>query len=392
MTERSEFARVDVEIVPEEELSDISVLARVDTEGSGISFHGRVDSILGSAFDVLKTAGGTNLYRVEVPEGYSLKDLVASKGSADAVRAVVKDSKGHLNGDVSLTAIGISPAQVASMGLAAAAVVVGQAYMTEINKSLHSIDEKLDVVIAMIVGEQRARLQNSLSVARSYAGLYDDYRQRPTEAFQAARNEIEKRYNDAGDLVDWVVEQVSNIEGRARETVSRRKNLEPLLAELHSYEEQFGMCLEVLSALAMTRMYYDGEMSSRSAGIEQRRVSDKYQRFLRKRQRVAGVLEMKIGALKGAPVALPHGTGTGPLEWMFSQTPRAAAKRRILETKVDLQYDLRQGRSRINNAYKQCQSGIDRVGAVSQSVRTLLTDGKSVWLIDDASKKQMIDP
>lgn len=47
------------------------------------------------------------------------------------------------------------------------------------------------------------------------------------------------------------------------------------------------MCLQALSALAMTRMYYDGSMDDRSALVEEQRILDKSQGFLKKRQVLA---------------------------------------------------------------------------------------------------------
>lgn len=60
-----------------------------------------------------------------------------------------------------------------------------------------------------------------------------------------------------------------------------------------------GGCLQALSALAMTRMYYDGSMDDRSALIEEQRILDKSQGFLKKRQVLAALMEMKIGGMKG---------------------------------------------------------------------------------------------
>lgn len=383
-----ELAPINVEIVPVEDLGDTPLLAKVDRKRSGIDFRGKADAVLGHASDILEVVDGVNLYKVEVPDGYNLKSLVASTKDPDAVRALVKDPKGHLNGDVSLKASGISPAQIASLGLAAAAMVVGQAYMTEISDSLHNIDEKLDTVAAMIAGEQKAKIKNALDIARSYVDLYDDYQQRPTEALQAARTEIERKYNDVGDVVDWITEQLADIEKRAKEAKSKEKDLEPLLSELHSYEDQFSMCLQALSALAMTRMYYDGAMDERSASVEQQRILDKSQGFLRKRQTLTGILEMKIGTLKGTPIALPRGTGENALKRLVSQTPRAAAKQQLLEAKISMQADLREAQSRIRADSELSRSGIGRIASVSRSARNLLTDGTTCWLIDDVSENQ----
>lgn len=73
-----------------------------------------------------------------------------------------------------------------------------------------------------------------------------------------------------------------------------------------------GGCLQALSALAMTRMYYDGSMDDRSALIEEQRILDKSQGFLKKRQVLAALMEMKIGGMKGTPIALPRGAQGTP--------------------------------------------------------------------------------
>lgn len=118
---------------------------------------------------------------------------------------------------------GINATQIASMGLGAMAMVVGQAYMIEINNSLHSIDSKLDTVIAMMTVEKKARLKNAIDIARSYKRLHDDYLNKPLEARQATRNEIEARYNDAGEVIDWLSESLIDIEKRASEAKATEK-------------------------------------------------------------------------------------------------------------------------------------------------------------------------
>ena len=88
--------------------------------------------------------------------------------------------------------------------------------MAEISDSLHSIDEKLNKVVSMIADEQKAKLMNALDIAKTYSRLYDDYRQKP-DALRAARNEIERCYNDVGAVVDWATLQLGALEGKARD-------------------------------------------------------------------------------------------------------------------------------------------------------------------------------
>lgn len=380
-----ELAPITVEIIKPEDLDQISVLGKIDADNSdGVSFAGKVDAVLGMASNVLDAAERTNLYKVEVPDGYKLRDLIDSSRNDGTVRALVRDTNGKLNGDVSLRLNGVSLAQVASVGLSAAAMVVGQAYMTEISNSLQSIDSKLDNVIAMIAGEQRAKVKNAIDIAKTYMNLYEDYQGKPSEAMQAARIEIESRYNDVGEVIDWITEQLANTEKLAKETKPAEKEIITVLHELNSYREQFELCLQALSALALTRMYYDGCVAQRSALIEQQRITLKSQQFLNRYQKISGIIELQIGALKGNPVALPHGDKEkGLLKRLTSQTPRAAAKEQLLATKTKIQAQLRGSNFELKEHLGDYAAGINRVSSLGQATRTMLTDGTDYWIIED---------
>lgn len=381
----NELAPVIVEIVKPEELDQISVLDKIDKDNSGrVSLTGKVDAVLGAASNVLDAVEGANLYKVEVPDGYTLQDLIKSSKDDGSLRALVKDANGKLNGDVSLRLNGISPAQVASVGLSAAAMVVGQAYMTEISETLHSIDSKLDSVMAMIAGEQKAKVKNAIDIAKTYMQLFEDYQGKPSEALQAARIEIESRYNDIGEVIDWITEQLADIERRAKEIKPAEKDISTLLDELDSYKEQFELCLQALSALALTRMYYDGCVDQHSALVEQQRIALKSQHFLDRYQRISGIIELQIGAIKGAPVALPQGSREKNIfKRLTSQTPRAAAKEQLLVSKTRMQAKLRGSNSEIKERLGDYVAGINRVSSLGQATRTMLTDGTDFWIIED---------
>lgn len=379
-----EIIPLEIEIVSADDVRDVSVVARASKGNNGFGIVERAGALLDAAADLAEVAQNASLYRVKVPEGYSLRDLVDSAKRDGTVRGIVKDSRGKVNGDVSLKAVGMSPTQIATVGLAAAAMVVGQAYMTEISDSLHGIDAKLDTVISMIAGEQKAKVKNAIDVSRVYADLREEYVDRPPEALQAVRNEIESRYNDVGEVIDWITEQLADIEKRAVDAKATEKSLSPLMDELHCYEEQFALCLQALAALGMTRMYYDGCVDERGALVEKRRIEMKSSEFIEKRRRLSGVLELRIGSLKGVPVALPQGkVGGNALKRLTSQTPRAAAKERLLETKTAMQSNLRHATATMEKGTDDCAARIDRIATMARAAHTMLTDGTTYWFVND---------
>ncbi len=379
----NEFVSVSIEPMGANDVKSLSAISKIGGDGR-IGPIERADSLLGLASEILEAAESSKLFKVEVPSGYSLDDLVLSKKGDGSVRAVVRDSKNHLNGDVSLRPNALNPARLANVGLAAAAMVVGQAYMTEISDNLEKIDKKLDAVVAMMLDDKKAVVTNARDIARRYMENYDEYQQKPPMALQAMRNEMESRYNDVGHVIDWFAGRLPLIEEKARAAKPKEKDLVPLIKELHAYEEQFILCLQALSALAMTRMYYDGTMDEKSALSERQVIFDKSQAFMKARQSLAGVLEIKIGSLKGTPISIPQGSDENVFRRISSQTPRAAAKEQLLETKIAMQSDLRSAKSKIEGDAIACQDGITRIAAAAKSSRTILTDGSNCWLIGDS--------
>lgn len=382
----NELIPVDIEPVEVNDVKSLSVISKVSSDGS-VNPIERADSLIGLASDILEAAESSKLFKVEVPDGFNLNDLIASKKGDGTLRALVRDQKG-LNGDVSLRPNALNPAQLASVGLSAAAMVVGQAYMTEINDKLEKIDEKLDTVVAMMLDGKKAVVTNARDIAKRYVENYDEYQKKPPMALQAIRNEIESRYNDVGRVVDWLADRIPLIEEKARTAKPKEKDLTPLINEIHAYEEQFSLCLNTLSALAMTRMYYDGTMDEKSALSERKIILEKSQTFMKARQSLAGVLEIKIGSLKGIPISIPHGTDKNVFGKISSQTPRAAAKEQLLETKIAMQSDLRGAKSKIENDARACQDGIAKIAAAAKSSRTILTDGSNCWLIGDNAENR----
>ena len=91
-----ELTPISVEAVAIDDLDSIKVIANAGmSKENRIGVGERADAVLGLASNVIGRVEGKQLYKVEVPEGYSLKDLVASKKDSEAVRALVRDPKGR---------------------------------------------------------------------------------------------------------------------------------------------------------------------------------------------------------------------------------------------------------------------------------------------------------
>ena len=67
-----ELAAVGVEEVLPEELEGINVIAKVDGDSGGIGFLAKADSVLQVGSSALEMIPQKGLFRVEVPEGFTL--------------------------------------------------------------------------------------------------------------------------------------------------------------------------------------------------------------------------------------------------------------------------------------------------------------------------------
>ena len=88
---------VSVEEVLPEQLEGINVIAKVDGDSNGIGFLAKADSVLQAGSNVLEMIPQKGLFKVEVPEGFTLQDLVQVKGDKGAFRGLVKGSNGKMN-------------------------------------------------------------------------------------------------------------------------------------------------------------------------------------------------------------------------------------------------------------------------------------------------------
>lgn len=66
------LATVSVKEVLPEQLEGINVIAKIDGDSSGIAFLAKADSVLQAGSNVLEMIPQKGLFKVEVPEGFTL--------------------------------------------------------------------------------------------------------------------------------------------------------------------------------------------------------------------------------------------------------------------------------------------------------------------------------
>ncbi len=326
-----------------------------------------------------------HLYRIELPKGVNENSLVKAKDGSGAVRGVYRDVNGNLNGDVKLLAQKCSPTQLASLGLAAAAMVVGQAYMTEISDSLDEINEKLDTVLCILEAEQKARLVNALDAASRYVRRYDSYIS-DEHSLMSAHIELERLYNDVTEVMNLVTKNLKNFEERCVQTKAKGKTLESLIRDFHSYEELFNLALKALAALSMTRMYYDGCITKEKMNVELEDMQIYINRFNIQRNRIAIMMESKIAQCKTFPLGSPVSfeqegrfiDNESQRKRLKLKTPIAAGKDNNTEMRASLRLALHSYENALSTSLREYESNLTNLIEQKNEPTAVITDGSSV--------------
>ncbi len=302
------FVSNDLEVMPEVSIEAIRLdgyfssnkLRPIATQNNnGFTPLDRASQLLSVADDVLNlaTKNGTDLYRVTIPEGCN---LARSAVDNTALRGVAVNAKGKLNGNVSLAKVSPSPAQIATIGLSAAAIVVGQAYMTEISNSLKDIDRKLDKIASMIENQQWSKVQNAIQAASRYVGSYQSgMMTKDSMAMQAAYNQLSHLYDDVSEVMIWVTKGLDSIVRELKSIESKEKYMQEIIDDLYQYEELFQLSGRALFALAAAKMFFEDSITRDRALHEEKEIRLLAEGFIQKRDIINALLEVQIPSIKG---------------------------------------------------------------------------------------------
>jgi len=401
-----EIVPVDIEIQPVsyEDIKDLAVVATstaggIEPTGRGVlrTIGQLADRLIDVAPEALGATEGAGLYKVVLPEGYSATDLVKSAKGDGTVRGILRDAQGNLNGDVAFELQGLSATQVASMGLAAAAVVVGQAYMTQINDSLKGIDAKLDLLNAKFDADKRATVSNALKVALESVLYFGTLLDSPSDR-KAQVGRINAQRDDVTHTVEYARELLDGLLDRVKAAQPKKKELEPLVDELNGYDQLVEKSAEALTALAVCRMMYgDNAMTQKRMLAETESIRMALAGYEETRTNVAAVLNLQIGAMKGMPLAIPEGDedsspAANPLEAgvktfrrLISQTPWDAAAEQDKDDRMELLGRIQHPTDFVDLIAEKSTHALTRAIEYDQQQRTLITDGVTYYLVEGAA-------
>lgn len=173
------------------------------------------------------------------------------------------NAKGKFNPQAAIKKAGITsnPVAIANIALQGAAMVVGQAYMTEINAKLESIESGIANIERILERDKEAQIEGNYRMLKRYASNLED-NTADGQKMQAVKNSLETIRKETLQLWSYEISALKDFRGKLEkpgriDEKAARKNLN----ELHSLEMAFETVYRLAMLVEQTSMQYDNDFS-----------------------------------------------------------------------------------------------------------------------------------
>lgn len=287
-------------------VSDLALYEQVELDMEpmgGKAFFDRLIPLAGAAADA---AAQYDHAVVRFPEGAKWQDLLNRKspGWEDwKTLTPFKDKK--FQAQAAIKQVKLSPAAVANIALQGAAIAVGQAYMTEINQQLESIEAGIASIQQEMQMEREARLEADFEMLREYAELYGEISQHPEKrqavfvAIEDIRKDVREAWNFQMKAMDALNKKLAS--GKRMKDQEVRSSIR----EFQSREADVLAVYQLLISAEQVSMQYDGNFSVERLERERQRIQERLDEYEAVRFLVQASLNRKIEKVRGDLVAIP---------------------------------------------------------------------------------------
>lgn len=216
-----------------------------------------------------------------------------------------KDGKFNPQAAIKKAGLKSNPAAVANLVLQGAAVVVGQAYMTEISNKLESIESGIASIERMLERDKEAQLDGNFRALRRYTANLEDNSLDPQKK-QAVIGSLEHIRTDTLKLWSYQVKALEDF----KQEVSKpgridAKQAESVIDDLRKIEETTSAAFQLLMLIEQTSMQYDNDFSEKRLNKAKEEVKELIAEFQVVNDDVCRQLRVKIDKVKGlSPIAV----------------------------------------------------------------------------------------
>lgn len=281
---------------------------------SGFSgFKTRLDALIPLLGNAVAAAPGQNaaIVRFPVVDGKQLgwNDLLNRKTPGweewKQLGGFNKDRKFNPQAAIKKAGLKSNPAAIANLALQGAAIVVGQAYMTEINSKLESIESGIATIERILERDKEAEIDGILRKLKQYATDFEDNSADPVK-LQAVINNLESMSTAALQLWSYQISSLSDFKqelsksGRLNEKETRAA-----IERLRTLEEASASTFQLAMLAEQTSMQYDNDFSSKRISKLKESASDMLDEYQAAHDDVCRKLSVKVDKVKGlSPVAV----------------------------------------------------------------------------------------
>lgn len=299
----------DVEIVPGDTDStlDLTFYEHLTLDAEYIGGSAYADALIPMVGNIADAAGQWNHAIVRFPEGAGWNDLLNRKtpGWEEWKQlGVLKDGK--FQPQAAIKQAKLQPVAVANLALQGAAIVVGQAYMTEISKQLEGIESGIAAIQQEMRLEREAKIEARFEKLREYLALYDEISTN-SEKRQAVLNGVEVICVDAMEAWKFQVKSMQDLDRRLEKSRRMKDDeVKSRVVEFQSREREAQTAFKLYTVAEQVSMQYDNDFSPARIEREREKMGKCLEEYGEVRSRVQKALGEKIDGVKGEVFAIPE--------------------------------------------------------------------------------------
>ena len=216
-----------------------------------------------------------------------------------------KDGKFNPQAAIKKAGLKSNPAAVANLALQGAAIVVGQAYMAEINSKLEGIESGIASIKRMLERDKEAQLDGNFRALRRYVADLED-NSLDVQKRQAVLGSLENIRTGTLHLWSYQIRAIQDFE----QEVSKpgridAKKAESLIEKLHKIEKATADTFRLLMLIEQTSMQYDNDFSEKRLNKAKDEANELFAEYKVMHDDACRKLGTKVDKVKGlSPIAV----------------------------------------------------------------------------------------
>lgn len=382
------------------ELANIRVRAsRSEPLDTASRLAARADALIPAGANAAQAATEYGMAVVKFPEGVSWSDLcVRHSDGWNLLSSFGPD--GGFNPMAGIKQAGLQPAAVANLALQGGALVVGQAYMTQISNQLEGIQDGIDEIQRQMGWDRDASLKAGYDKLLRLASGLEEYAASP-EKYTVGLQIIEDAMTEADKALNY---QISAIRKKGEDLAAKKRldegKINAACEELAPMEERAAVAFRLFVLAQEVAMAFDNDYGSERIERVRSRIEGKAGEYSAARGGVHNALSTSVARLKGSPLRLAdrvesdfvaenlvqglmHEAGAN-LQRVAPKRMRQAAKEDLANRRGILQ-DRLESENRVNAIMQEREGHLDKLDFAFNQADTMIIDGDRIELIESGS-------